>query len=256
MILLMIFAFLAGFVTILSPCILSIAPILLTAGANHNYHKPLGVVTGLIISFSFFTLTLSAIVQATGISPDIFRYIALSIIIFFGLTMIIPSFEAAFTALTGHIARLGSIVQEHSIHIKKEFISGFVLGIALGLLWTPCAGPILATITTLAASGGITLTAVFITLAYTVGAAIPMLLICFGGSKILQSVTTLTPYTHIIRKIFGIIVICSALAIVFHIDVTIQEKISHWFPTITIEQNKIIEEKLNLLKKQQTIEYN
>ena len=89
MLLLIIFAFLAGIVTILSPCILSIAPILLTAGSNGNHKKPLGIVVGLIVSFSFFTLTLSSIVQATGISPDIFRYVAIGVIIFFGLTMIV-----------------------------------------------------------------------------------------------------------------------------------------------------------------------
>src|SRR3990172_735283 len=253
MFLLILFAFLAGFVTILSPCILSIAPILLTAGANHNHHKPLGIITGLIISFSFFTLALSAIVQATGISPDIFRYIALCVIIFFGLTMIVPSFENAFIAVTGQIARLGSIVQTFSINIKKEFVSGFVLGIALGLLWTPCAGPILATITALAATEGITLATIFITLAYTIGAAIPMLLICFGGSKILRSASAIEPYTHAVRKIFGVIVIASALAIVFHVDVMVQEKIARWFPTITIEQSKIIEEELNMLRQSKGI---
>jgi cytochrome c biogenesis protein CcdA len=249
MLLLIIFAFLAGLVTIISPCILSIAPILLTAGANHNYHKPLGVITGIIISFSFFTLTLSAIVQATGISPDIFRYLALIIIIFFGLTMLIPSLENSFTALANHIARIGNLVQKRSTHIQTNFFSGLILGFALGLLWTPCAGPILATITALAATEGITLTTVFITIAYTIGAAIPMLLFCFGGSKILKSISSVAPYTHTVRQLFGVIVIASAIAIVFHVDVMIQEKITYWFPSLAIEQSKIVEEELDMLRK-------
>src|SRR5438045_7795330 len=115
MFLLLIFSFLAGFVTIFSPCILSIAPILLTAGSNGNHKKPFGIVIGLILSFSFFTLTLSTIVQATGISSDIFRYIALAVVTFFGLTMIIPSFEKAFIRFTKQIAVAGSFIQEHSI---------------------------------------------------------------------------------------------------------------------------------------------
>lgn len=248
MLLLIIFSFLAGFITIFSPCILSIAPILFTAGSNGNHKKPFGIVIGLILSFSFFTLTLSSIVKATGISPDIFRYIALIIVIFFGLTMIIPSFERAFTALTQHIARAGSFIQEHSIAMHEHFISGFVLGIALGLLWTPCAGPILATITTLAATGHTTLSTILITVAYTTGAAIPMLLFCFGGSKIMNSITSVAPYTHAIRMVFGIIVIISALAIAFGIDLVIQEKISKWFPTIIIEDNAQLEEELKRLK--------
>jgi cytochrome c biogenesis protein CcdA/thiol-disulfide isomerase/thioredoxin len=252
MLLLMLFSFLAGFVTIFSPCILSIAPILFTAGSDGNHKKPLGIVTGLIISFSFFTLTLSSIIKATGISPDIFRYIALVVVIFFGLTMIVPSLEHAFTRLTEWIARAGNFVQEHSIAAHTHFISGFVLGIALGLLWTPCAGPILATITTLAAAGHTTFSTILITLAYTTGAAIPMLLFCFGGSKIMDSLQSVAPYTHTIRQIFGIIAIISAIAIAFNFDIMIEEKIAHWFPTISFERNTLVEKELNKMRKPNT----
>lgn len=254
MILLIVFAFLAGLVTILSPCILSIAPILLATGTDQSRYKPLGVITGLIISFSFFTLALAAIVQATGISPDIFRYIALSIIILFGLTMIVPAFEHAFSRLTAQIAQIGSAVQEHSHYIKTEFISGLILGIALGLLWTPCAGPILATITAIAATGGITLTTIFITLAYSTGAAIPMLLICFGSTKIINSTTKFAPYAHTIRQIFGVITIVSAFAIMFHVDIIIQEKIAHLFPTIAVEDSALLHKELKMLYKKDSSE--
>ena len=253
-VLLLIFAFLAGLVTIFSPCILSIAPILLAAGSNGNHKKPLGIITGLIISFSFFTLTLSAITKATGVSPDIFRYIALGIVILFGLTMIIPAFERAFDALTQRIAQAGSIVEKFSFNIHTNFISGFILGIALGLLWTPCAGPILATIATLAATGQTTLLTILITLAYATGAAIPMLLFCFSGAKMINSMTSLAPYTHIIRQIFGIIVIATAVAMMLHVDIIIQEKVAHWFPSITLEQNKFLEKELNTLRTSQGVD--
>ncbi len=249
MIILLIFAFFAGFITILSPCILSIAPILLAASAEESRYKPLGIIAGLIISFSFFTLSLTAIVQATGISPDIFRSIALGMIIFFGLTMIIPFFENTFALFTAYIARIGSSLQEHAIPIKTELISGLLIGIALGLLWTPCAGPILATITTIAATEGVTLTSILIILAYSIGAAIPMLLLCFGGAKIINSTTALAPYAHTIRQIFGIIIITSALAIIFHADTFIQEKIAHLFPSIDIEKSSRLQKELSMLKK-------
>ena len=249
MIILLIFAFFAGFITILSPCILSIAPILLAASAEESRYKPLGIIAGLIISFSFFTLSLTAIVQATGISPDIFRSIALGMIIFFGLTMIIPFFENTFALFTAYIARIGSSLQEHAIPIKTELISGLLIGIALGLLWTPCAGPILATITTIAATEGVTLTSILIILAYSIGAAIPMLLLCFGGAKIINSTTALAPYAHTIRQIFGIIIITSALAIIFHADTFIQEKVAHLFPSIDIEKSSRLQKELSMLKK-------
>ena len=233
----------------LSPCVLSIAPILLAAGTEQSRYKPLGIITGLILSFSFFTLSLTAIVQATGISPDIFRYVALGIIIFFGLTMIIPAFEHVFNVLTARITHIGSAIQEQSTQIKTEFISGLLLGIALGLIWTPCAGPILATITTIAATSDLTLTTILMTVSYCIGAATPMLLLCFGGAKIIRSITSLSPYTHTIRQIFGVIIITSAFAIIFHADVIIQEKIAHFFPTITLEDNPLLHKELDMLQK-------
>lgn len=250
MVLLIIFSFLAGFVTIFSPCILSIAPILLTAGSNGNHKKPLGIVIGLIISFSFFTLTLSNIVRATGISSEFFRFIAMCVVIFFGLTMVLPSFEQAFISFTQRIARAGNFIQEHSIAMHEHFMSGFVLGIALGLLWTPCAGPILATITTLAATGHTNLSTVLVTLAYAIGAAIPMLLLSFGGSKIVNSIASAAPYTHALRALFGIIVIISAIAMAFGVDIVIQKKLEQWFPVIIIEDNAQMQEELNKLKLQ------
>src|SRR5579863_6366163 len=248
MIILLIFAFIAGCITILSPCILSIAPILLAASTEQNHYKPLGIITGLIISFSFFTLSMTAIVQATGISPDIFRYVALSIIILFGLTMIIPPLEQAFTIITSRITQLGNVLQEQATNVKMEFFSGLLLGFALGLIWTPCAGPILATITTLAATNGITFTAIIITFAYSCGAALPMLLLTFGGAKIIKSTASLAPYTHTIRQIFGIIIIVSALAIIFHVDAFIQERIAHFFPNITLENSQLLHKELNMLR--------
>lgn len=255
MIILLVFAFIAGFITILSPCILSIAPILLGTSTQETHHKSLGIITGFVTSFSFFTLAMTAIVAATGISPDIFRYIALTIIIFFGLTMVIPWLEDKFTAMTGFITQIGSSIEQKVtrglLHeqVHAEFFTGIIIGVALGLIWTPCAGPILATITVIAATKGITLTTILMTLSYSLGAAIPMLLISFGGTKIIQSTTALSPYTHTIRQIFGIIIIASAFAMIFHVDTFIQEKVAHLFPTINIEKSSRLEKELNMLKK-------
>jgi cytochrome c biogenesis protein CcdA/thiol-disulfide isomerase/thioredoxin len=239
----------AGFITILSPCILSIAPILLAASTQGTRYKPFGIITGLIISFSFFTLATTAIVQATGISPDIFRYIALGIIILFGLTMVIPFLENKFTIFMADVARLGTAIEQQASQVKAEFLSGFIIGIALGLIWTPCAGSVLATITAIAATQGISLTTILMTLSYSIGAALPMLLICFGGTKIIQSTTAFTPYAHTIRQIFGVIIIATAVGIILHADVFIQEKIAHYFPSISIENAPLLHKELNMLKR-------
>jgi len=254
MIILITFSFLAGLITMLSPCILSIAPILLAANAEQSRSKPLGIIIGLVFSFSFFTLSLTTIVRATGITPDIFRYAALGMIIFFGLTMLIPAFENAFNILTAGIARVGNSIQRQSTLIQTDFISGLLLGIALGLLWTPCAGPILATITTIAATSGITATSILMAVFYSLGAAVPMALLSFGSTKIVHSLSSFSAHAHTIRKILGIITITSALAIMFHADVMIQEKIAQFFPNITLEQNSILQKELDMLHKKNSSE--
>ena len=90
MLLLTLFAFIAGLVTILSPCILPVLPIVLSGSVNGGKKRPLGIVTGFIISFTFFTLLLSTIVKTTGLSADSLRTISVFVVGFFGISMIIP----------------------------------------------------------------------------------------------------------------------------------------------------------------------
>ena len=247
MILLLLFSFFAGIITVLSPCILSILPILLATTTGQQRYKPLGIICGLIISFSCFTLLASSLVQLTGISPDIFRYIAIGMLIFFGLTMLVPPLDAFFTHITSWVSRIGTTVEKSS-SVHNDFFNGFIVGIALGLIWTPCAGPVLATITVLAATQGISMTMFFITIAYSSGAALPMLLIMYGGNKLMSTTHSLLPYTKRIKKIGGIVIILTACAMLFNIDVLIQTHVTHYFPSLTIEQHPRINKELEKLK--------
>lgn len=254
MIILLFFALLAGFITVLSPCILPVLPILLSAGAGTDtgYSRFFGIVLGLIISFSFFTLTLTSIVHATGLSPDILRYGAIMLISFFGLSMIFPQLEQRFAAMTSGIVRVGSTVQEQSSHAGTGMLSGFILGVALGLLWTPCAGSILAAIVTLVATHGVTLDAVFVTLAYSIGAAIPMGFITYGSARIINSTQAIAGYSEIIRKGFGVLMILGAAAIALHFDVVLLQIMVKFFPTISIEHSEQVRNALNKLQPNST----
>lgn len=233
------FAFLAGIATVLSPCIFPVLPALLSAGGGKGRLHPIGIICGLICSFTFFTLALTAIVQLTGISADFLRYLAIACIAGFGLLMIFPSLGDRFAQATSGVANLGQSVQEKSHQLGSGFWSGALLGIALGLVWTPCAGPILAAITTLVATQAVTWSAFGLTLAYSVGAAIPMLLIIYGGQRIISS-----RYGEEIRKGFGILMIVTALALAFHWDATLQQ----YLPLINIEDNATVEGELEQLR--------
>lgn len=246
MILLLLFAFLAGVVTILSPCILPILPAILSAGTLQGKWRPLGIVLGLVVSFTFFTLTLTAIVQATGLNPDILRYIAIGLLVLFALVMIFPKLSEKFALATSKIASAGQKVQEKGS--KKGFFGGLLFGVALGLLWTPCAGPILAAITTLVATQAINIQTFMITLSYSIGAGLPMLLIAYGGAKIIQSSRFLTKYSERIRQIFGFLMLLAAVAIFFHFDMYLQEQIARFFPTIMIEDTPAVKKELEKIQ--------
>ena len=248
MIALIFFSFLAGVVTVLSPCILPILPILLAAQVGQGYYRPYGIIIGLVSSFTFFTLALTALVRATGVSPDFLRYGAIGITIFFGLTLLFPWLDDRFTALTSVFSNLGTAIQERATLVGTGFLSGFILGGALGLIWTPCAGPILATITALVATSAVNVNAIIITLVYSLGAALPMFLIMYGGNRIINSTQFLAGYTELIRKVFGALMILGALAIAFHFDVVLQQFAVRYFPMITIEDNQTVQKELEKLK--------
>ena len=100
------FAFISGIITILSPCILPILPVVLSGGVSGGKARPFGVVTGFVASFLFFTLSLSALVKATGVSPEIPRFIALVILVAFGIVMIVPMLRYRFELwLSGFVSR-------------------------------------------------------------------------------------------------------------------------------------------------------
>lgn len=248
MLILLFFAFLAGVVTVLSPCVLPVLPALLSAGAERGRLRPIGIVSGVVFSFTFFTLMLTTLVQWTGISPDFLRYIAIALIAGFGVLMIFPSLGEKFAEATSSVATLGQSVQKQSTRLGSGFWSGFVLGIALGLVWTPCAGPILGAITTLVATSAVSWSTFLITLSYSLGAAIPMLGMIYGGRKLLNVSKGVSGYSEWIRKGFGVLMVLAALAMAFHYDVQFQTMATRYLPFIDVENNALVKEELEKLR--------
>lgn len=133
-----------------------------------------------------------------------------------------------------------------------DFVSGIPVGASLGLLWTPCVGPILASVITLAATSQVNGGAVLITLAYALGTAIPMLAITFGGRQLLARIPGLFQNIGKIQKIFGVIMILTATAMLFNVDRKIQTVILTTFPSYGtgltfLEDNSIVKSALQQL---------
>lgn len=228
MILLTGFAFLAGIVTILSPCILPVLPIILSStigGQKTGYSRPLGIVIGFVASFTFFTLFLSSLVRFLDIPADSLRLISVAVIIIFGVSLLIPKFQFLLETVFSRLAKFAPSSTQ-----KGGFGSGIVLGFSLGLLWTPCVGPILASVISLAITGTVTLSAFIITFAYSLGTAIPMFAVMIGGQNLLRKIPGLYRNLPKIQKAFGILMILTALGILTGFDRKFQTWVLNTFP--------------------------
>ena len=247
MILLLIFSFIAGTVTILSPCILPILPIILTSSisdTNTGKLRPLGVVIGFILSFTFFTLFLSTIVRLSGIPAETLRFTSIIVIAGFGLSLLFPRFQVILEKL---FSKFASFIP--NAKSKTGLRGGLLIGFSVGLLWTPCVGPILASVISLAITGTVTIDTFLITIAYSLGTAIPMFLIMLGGQNVLQKMPWLLSNLGRIQKIFGVFMILTGLGIFFNIDRQFQTFVLKTFPQygvglIKFEDNDLIKKEL------------
>ncbi|KKU18453.1 MAG: hypothetical protein UY13_C0002G0161 [Candidatus Pacebacteria bacterium GW2011_GWB1_47_8] len=218
------FAFLAGIVTILSPCILPVLPIVLAGSVGEGKKRPLGIVAGFVLSFTFFTLFLTILISRLGVSADALRNVAVVVILFFGASLLLPQLQVWLEKLFSRFSQLAPREQ------KDGFGGGFLLGISLGLLWTPCVGPILASVISLALIGSVTSTALLITLAYALGTGLPMLAITYGGRRLLDKTPWITKNLKRIQQLFGVVMILTALAIYLQWDRRFQTWILTVFP--------------------------
>jgi cytochrome c biogenesis protein CcdA len=250
MTILIVFAFLSGVVTIFAPCIWPILPIVLSAGATGGERKPLGIVSGLAVSFMIATLTLAFIVKVIPFDPEVLRLFAVLVIALLGLTLIIPVLGAQ---LEGIVSRFASFGGQYTRNSGTGFWGGFITGFALGLVWSPCAGPILATIATLAATQAVSFQVVLVTLAFVLGVSLPLFVLAVLGKKILTKTRALAPYTKRIQQSFGLIMILAAGAIYTGYDKTLQTKLLDTFPSYEsflngLEKNDAVKQKLDELK--------
>lgn len=244
MLLLLIFAFLAGVVTVLSPCILPLLPIILSSADGKGKQKPLGVVLGFVSSFTFFTLFLSTIVKFSGIPAESLRFFSIAVLSLFGASLLVPQIQTQIEILFSRFANFMPASKN-----RTGFFGGFIVGLSLGLLWTPCVGPILASVISLAITGTVTAQAFLITLAYAMGTAIPMFLIMLAGSTALQKVPWLVRNTSKIQKAFGVLMIATAISIFFNVDRRFQTFILTTFSNYGVgltqfEDNSVVKQEL------------
>ncbi len=155
--------FLAGIVTAISPCVLPVLPILLAGGASGR--KPFRIIAGLVLSFSVFTLFASWLLDKLGLPQDLLRNLAIALLFVMAAVLLVPGLALWLERSLAFFSRLR----------PANAGGGFFLGVTLGLVFVPCAGPFLAAVTTAAARENFGVRTIAATVAYSVGAAIPML---------------------------------------------------------------------------------
>lgn len=227
-----IFAVLAGILTVGAPCILPLLPILLGSSIGGSKTRPLFIAGGFALTFAILGLTLSYLTTSLDIDPNILRHVAVVLLALFGLLMLWPT---PFEKLTAYLSNFSTKATGWSRAAGNGNFGGFVLGVTLGVIWTPCAGPVLGSILTLIATQSDLAAASVLLVAYAIGAAIPMLIIAYGGQLAASKVRALAPYTIRIQQVFGVIIILMAIAIYFGYDTVLQTKILDVYDFSSVE---------------------
>jgi cytochrome c-type biogenesis protein len=222
----LVLALLAGIVTVAAPCTLPMLPILLGASVGQTGKaRPALIAVGFVISFSAAALALSAITRVFDFDPNSLRTGAAILLVAFGALMIWP---APFEWLS---IRIGGFVNGSAVATSRQGnIGGFVLGTTLGLVWTPCAGPVLGSILTVVATSKDTVWASTLLVVYAIGAAIPMLAIAHGGQAVTTRVRSIARISPKLQQGFGVVVIAFAIASYFQYDTQIVAWLTAFYP--------------------------
>ncbi len=251
--------FLGGLITGVSPCILPVLPVIFFSGAQGASGqapesegavaispkrmlsatlRPYRVIGGLVLSFSAVTLLGSALLSALHLPQDAIRWVALVALTAIGIGLISPRFEQL-------LERPFSRIPQMQITNRG---GGFGLGLALGVLYVPCAGPVLAAIIVAGATANIGVATVVLTGAFALGATLPLLFFALAGQRVAERVGAFRNHQREIRVAAGVVTILLALALAFDLPVALQRAIPDYTGSLQrrVGGTEQIREKLNL----------
>lgn len=203
-------SFLEGLALIASPCILPVLPLILSTSVEGGRRRPFGIISGFVIAFSLFALLSRQLVSILHINLDYIKYGSLVLLALFGIMLLSEKLQEKFGNLTQNVASTGTTL---SANAKDGFFSGVLIGVLIGLVWTPCAGPILAVALVQIIREQNNFSAICLILAFAIGAGIPMLIISLTGRRIIAKISFLSINAGLVRKILGILVLGAVIFI-------------------------------------------
>jgi len=239
----------AGLIAGISPCILPVLPIVFVAGvaAPHATETPKGswrrsvaIVLGLVVSFSLLVLVGSEILSGLDLPQNTLMWLGVVLLGLVGLGFVVPVIgewlERPFARLVGRQPSSSS--------------GGFVIGLALGLVFVPCAGPVLAAITVLGATRDVHFETVLVTLAFALGAVVPLLFIALAGGGLVHRVQSVRSRAPLYRQIGGVVLLLMAIGIATNSFDFLQRDVPGYTSVLQkkIEGSTSIRKQLNALK--------
>jgi len=170
-----VLAFAAGLLSILSPCVLPLVPVVLGAAVTEHRLGPAALAAGLALSFAALGLLLALAGFSLGIDVSLFRKGAAAIMILLGIVLLVPSWQAALATAGGPIARWAD--QRYGGRASSGLGGQFGIGLLLGAVWSPCVGPTLGAASLLAAQGKDLPSVTLTMLLFGLGAALPLIVL-------------------------------------------------------------------------------
>jgi cytochrome c biogenesis protein CcdA/thiol-disulfide isomerase/thioredoxin len=235
MALLILFGFVAGAATALSPCVLPVLPIALSAGATGGRRRPLGIVAGLALSFTFATIALVYVIAALGLPDDLLRKLAIAVLIAFGLTLMAPPLAARVEGWISRFTARGGGAKTRG----DGFWSGTLIGLSLGLVYAPCAGPILAGVITVSASQDFNTGRLAVALSYGIGSAVVLYFLMLGGRR---AIAPLAQRGTAFQIAMGAVMVLVGLAMLGNYDIRFQNAIASDLPSFLVNPSEALED--------------
>ncbi len=234
--LLILFALIAGAGTAITPCVLPILPALLSAGAAGGRRRPLGIVIGLGSAFTVAIVALAQLVRGVGLAGGAARTLAIVALLGFGLALLVPEIGARLQAPLSRLGRFGPRTR------GSGFWSGLGVGAALGFVCAPCAGPILAAVTSVSASSGASGRIVAVALAYAVGLSAVLLLYALAGRAVLERVRR-AARGYLVERALGVVLVLTGVAMAANLDVRFEEALArdHSLPAFLVDPTRALE---------------
>lgn len=224
----------AGSLTTLSPCVFPLLPLVVGGAVQASPLAPIVMGAGMAASFSVLGVLVGVAGPAIGLDPGMLRVAGAVLLIAFGVVLLVPALGARFTAL---MTPLASSANQATAKLESRSLSdAFLVGALLGMVWSPCSGPLLASALTLVATEGGALRGGLILGLFGVGAAIPLVVVAYASRAGFQSMRAwVVGRAEAIKKTFGVVIVIVGVMILTGVDKQLEARVLDLLPDAWVD---------------------